>query len=115
MIHFDDIKPIRNRLRQFEPEPLLRLLAERLHLAYHDPEKHLGNWIPWHLMLLVKWMLGDDLARPRRKVPTARDVIELRNRVSRLSNSGRLPSDFHSLHGFLRAMAFQRNRPAISG
>jgi len=108
MITFEDIKPIRNRLRKFDRDALIQLAAEQLHATYHEPTKLMARWLPWYLMLLVKWALVDELQSADRRRPTIDDLTDLRNRMWRLGERARPPSQYGSIYGFLRAMAFQQ-------
>lgn len=68
MATFQDFKPIRNKLREFDAAALLMHFVDRLYGLRDFPIEKVGQQPPWYLLLLVKWtLLYSDFDANRRR------------------------------------------------
>lgn len=87
---FEMHKPIRNRIREFEPHSLLRCAMTCLHERVDSkPPDQWGGYLPWTLLLIIRWTFL--YAAHGRRVATEKDLIELHNAVHNLDDSFTLP------------------------
>lgn len=108
MVTFKDIKPIRNRLRQFEAGSLLRITVDRLHAVRNLDVDLIRVTPPWNLLLLVKWTLRWGEFNPRLPAATSNDFARLMNMIHDLHGRVRMPSEYDDIFTFLKCVACQQ-------
>ncbi len=120
MSFYDDYKPIRNKIRQYDPISIVSVLVSKLHELYHKPSKDWDVYLPWELLLLMKWVLANYESANTRIINKSAKQADLRiinglinslqdlfdkHRVDPLIRSG---DNQHNLQKFFRQTAFQQ-------
>lgn len=71
-------KGIRNKLRVFDPQSVVRIVLKELKKPVDSNFEDLGR-IPWHLLLIVKWSLQDQMAGTQvSKAATLSDIENIK-------------------------------------
>jgi len=108
------LKPIHNKLGEYDTAQLVTLLSVKLHGIEKGSfaDAHLG--LPWELLLLIKWSYEYGGLKYPPKPPSEQVIVQLLNRLreiegelqaSYLNNGGTV-----GLSKFLRTLAFQQFR-----
>ena len=102
-------KPIRNRIRQYDRDAILRVAMSLL--LKNEGEFYANRgYIPWECMLLIRWIL--QYASPGRhlKTPTVPIVNGLLNDIKNLYDKALIlnVSEPHGINKFMRRLAFQQ-------
>jgi hypothetical protein len=102
-------KPLRNKLKQFTSESLIELCALKLHELKGFPVDEVKMYPPWFLLALIKWaVLCEDLAHPKRRHATVRDLANLQPMLHSIFDAAPVPRGPGALLLFLKNMAFQQ-------
>lgn len=106
---FPPYKRVRNFLRKFEPDSVTGHLITALHSAFAGDIQVRRYYLPWNLLLALKWTWQEaDATAHRRPEATLNDVHRALNILHDMEAEGRMPSDFTHINLFMRQLAFQQ-------
>lgn len=64
---------------------------------------------PWLMLLLIKWIVQDvSFKKKSRPIPNSNDALLIMNMMIKLVGKSRLPTEYPSIHFWMRAMAHQQ-------
>ena len=110
MDFYEQFKIARNRIRKFDTLSLIVRSTEKLHEIEQKSLPDWGGWMPWNLLLLIKWSAeyGGKHHPPREF--RAKSLIKLANQINDFSSSNDFLSqaDEAGIRKFMRVLAFQQ-------
>lgn len=106
---FSWFKPIRNRIRKYEPLSLIIATTKILHEIKDSPLEKMKHYAPWSLLQIIKWtVIYGEPINYGLKTATRNDIHIILNQIKDLENHTKLPSEYSDLHTFLKALSYQQ-------
>lgn len=108
-MQYHEFKSIRNRLRQSATRDVVLCCSTKLReIEYADSLRTTG-WLPWHLLLLIRWSIEYGGTTHRFKPFTVRDLRRLQNFMNSTGHDEFLSSNQpHGVLKFFRRLSFQQ-------
>tara|TARA_R110002050_G_scaffold152305_2_gene279734 strand:- start:257 stop:1708 length:1452 start_codon:yes stop_codon:yes gene_type:complete len=104
-IYYLEYKKIRNKIRKYDSILLLNRCIEFL----NDPKIEIVRKLPWHVLLLIKWIFVDDQFPQTTKInPSKKDLEKLINDINRIEGEVIKYQKFDNLHILLKRFAYQQ-------
>jgi hypothetical protein len=107
---YDQYKPIRNKLRRYFPESVLKACIERMNqFSLKSVDGMMA--MPWLWIVLLKWSLIESSRENKsHKKITRQELADLQWPLVKLSNHTRLPTQYQPLELYVRAITYQQNQ-----
>lgn len=109
---YDSFKPIRNQIRQYRKLDLIISCSNKLRMLENQSPSHYKGWVPWHLLLIIKWTFESGEVNFPPKLLTENGLIKIVNLIHDLDGKHqgyflRL-GNTAGLFKYLRVMAHQQ-------
>ena len=102
-------KPIRNRIRKYEPLSLIIECSKVLHEVKEIPLVKMKHYTPWSLLQIIKWtVIYGEPINYGLKTATRNDVHIILNQIRDLENHVTMPSEYSDVQTFLKALSYQQ-------
>lgn len=110
MSFHDKFKRVRNRLSKIETMSLIQLCSVKLHEIENKHISEWGGWLPWNLVLLIKWSVEHGGKQYPTRQATKTVITKLMNLMNDLPSENVFLKDtgIGGLQKFVRTTAFQQ-------
>lgn len=105
-------KPIKNLIGKYDTLSLVIAITKKIHEIEEKPFYEWKGWLPWYLLLLIKWSFQFGSKKSPPKQVTEKSLVTIINKIRKFDGDCGSPflnnSDHRNASKFFRTIAFQQ-------